>query len=214
MLCKTEKYFSAYVLLFEGALGGNRKITKGRKGIFMRRKPKKNMKRIILLIALSGIAGISMSDFAQPQRVFAQEEDSPVVVIVDRLEYKHGDTLRYEICNNSSEDIFIMDGQHNLNFIEFQERDKVWSRHGLTMLPENPPERGEDFYKKILPGSKTIYERWLGWLYDIQGKQQIKFFEGNYRLIVEYKLKKEDKEFLQVKSNEFKISPEGFQEGE
>lgn len=214
MWCKREKYFSAYVFLLEEALGSNRKITKGRKGIFMRRKPKRNMKRIVLSIAWLGIVSTFVCDFIEVQRVYAQEEDSSVVVIVDRPEYKQGDTLRYEVCNNSSEDIFIIDGQHNLNFIELQERDKVWSRYGLTMLPENPPEPGEDPYKKILPGSKIVYERWLGWLYDIQGKQQIKFFEGNYRLIVEYKLKKEDTKFLQVKSNEFKISPEGFQKGE
>ena len=132
--------------------------------------------------------------------------EEKVIVTTDRLEYKHGDTLRYEVYNGFTKDIFIMKGQHNVNFIERQDTDGSWKRFGLTMLPEEPPPPGWEPYEKISSGEKKIYDRWLGWLFDVENNKQVDFVPGHYRLIVEYKFDKEDKKFQEVKSNEFKIS--------
>lgn len=138
-----------------------------------------------------------------PKNVLKQEK---IVVTTDKLAYEHGDTLSYEVYNGFSKDIFIMKGQHNLNFIERQNADGSWDRFGLTMLPEVPPRPDWDPYEKIDPGSKKTYDRWLGWLFKFDDYQQFDSTPGNYRLIVEYKFDKKDKKFQEVKSNEFKIS--------
>lgn len=157
------------------------------------------MRKIILIIVL----------LAFPLICFAQNtstESAPrVTVTTDKSEYRHGDNLNYEVYNGLPEDIVIMKGQHNLNFIEKQSIDGSWQRFGLTMLPEEPLPPGWEPYETIPSGGKNSYTRWLGWLIDIKDHKQVDFTPGYFRLVVEYKFSKEDKNFIEVFSNEFKI---------